>query len=111
LGGTGVWGLSVLQAQNENFVNGAFTKVRQLSRLEESINAVRLAEKSMIIEYERPAEVERAYALWSAKLAEVQQLTEALSKSVEGPAASDISAGLKAYAKAFEPIAAQLKTS
>ena len=114
LGIGGLWGMGKIQDQSDAFLDNSFAEMQHLGRLQAALSTLRAAEKDMIIEYERPAEVEKAYTRWKSNLTEVESIVGHLLNGVE--ASSSALAGkmqddLKAYVQQFEPVASQLKSS
>ncbi|ARV19447.1 Methyl-accepting chemotaxis protein II [Curvibacter sp. AEP1-3] len=114
LGGGGLWGMGKIQDQSDAFLDNSFAEMQHLGRLQAAMSTVREAEKDMIIEYERPAEVEKAYTRWKSHLAEVDAIAGHFLEGVEdtdNPVVREMQADLKEYVKLFEPVANQLKSS
>jgi methyl-accepting chemotaxis protein len=107
----GLWGMAQIQAESDTFLDHSFARVQHLGRLQAAISAVRQAEKDMIIEYERPAEVEKAYARWKTHLTTVDDITAHLLEDADSPLIRGMQTNLKTYTKMFEPVTVQLKTS
>lgn len=76
LGVGGLWGMSKIQDQSDAFLDNSFAEMQHLGRLQEAMSTVREAEKDMIIQYERPEEVEKAYTRWKSHLAEVDVIAD-----------------------------------
>ena len=114
VGGGGLWGMAQIQAQSDAFLENSFDEVQHLTQLRSALGAVRLAEKDMIIEYERTAEVEKAYARWKAALDQTNKVAAEFLIGEDDPDNVIIRAmggNLKTYAQLFEPVANQLKSS
>jgi len=108
------WGHGQVQDQSRCFLDNSFAEMQHLGRLQAAMSTVREAEKDMIIEYERPAEVEKAYTRWKSHLAEVDAIAGHFLEGVEdtdNPVVREMQADLKEYVKLFEPVANQLKSS
>ena len=114
LGIGGLWGMGKIQDQSDAFLDNSFAEMQHLGRLQAAMSTVREAEKDMIIEYERPAEVEKAYARWKSHLEEVNGIAAHFLEGVEdpdNPVVRQLQADLKEYTGLFEPVASQLKSS
>ena len=114
LGAGGLWGMARIQDMNHEFQHGPFEEVKHLSHLRATMGLVRQSEKDMIIEYERPHEVEKAYARWKESLEQAEQLIRLFlqgEEDADNPVVRDLSARLKVYAQVFEPTARQLMSS
>jgi methyl-accepting chemotaxis protein len=114
LGAGGLWGMGKIQDQSDAFLDNSFAEMQHLGRLQAAMSTVREAEKDMIIEYERPAEVEKAYARWKTHLAEVDTIAGHFlegEEDTDNPVVRQLQVDLKEYVKLFEPISNQLKSS
>ena len=114
VGAGGLWGMAQIQAQSDAFLENSFAEVQHLTQLRSALGAVRLAEKDMIIEYERPAEVEKAYARWKAALDLSSKVAAEFLVGEDDPDNVIIRAmegNLKTYAQLFEAVTVQLKSS
>ncbi len=114
VGAGGLWGMAQIQAQSDAFLENSFAEVQHLTQLRSALSAVRMAEKDMIIEYERTNEVEKAYARWKAALDQTNKVAAEFLVGEDDPDNVIIRAmegNLKTYAQQFEPVANQLKSS
>lgn len=114
LGAGGLWGMARIQSMTDVFIHGSFAEVQHLSQLRSVLGQVRQSEKDMIIEYERPHEVEKAYGRWKGFLEQADQLSRQFLEGeddADNPVVRDLAARLKVYAQAFEPSARQLMSS
>lgn len=114
LGLGGLWGMGQIQAQTDDFLRHSFAEVEHLSQLREALAMVRQAEKDMIIEYARPAEVDKAYTRWQRNLLETEKIANGFLKGEEDPNNAIVRELLKrmdTYTKGFELVAVQLKSS
>ena len=114
LGLGGLWGMGQIKDQSDDFLHHSFAEVQHLSHLRGALAMVRMAEKDMIIEYERPNEVEKAYTRWKQNLAETEKVANGFLEGEEDPdnvVVRELILRLQSYAKLFEPITVQLKSS
>jgi methyl-accepting chemotaxis protein len=114
LGLGGLWGMGQIKAQSDDFLHHSFAEVQHLSHLRGALAMVRMAEKDMIIEYERPNEVEKAYVRWTQNLAETEKVANGFLEGEEDPdnvVVRELVNRLKTYQKSFENVAVQLKSS
>ena len=114
VGAGGLWGMAQIQSESDAFLDNSFARVQHLGRLQAAISAVRQAEKDMIIEYERPNEVEKAYTRWKQNLAETEKVANGFLEGEEdpdNPVVRELVKRLQAYAKGFESVTVQLKSS
>ena len=114
LGLGGLWGMGQIKDQSDDFLHHSFAEVQHLSHLRGALAMVRMAEKDMIIEYERPNEVEKAYTRWKQNLAETEKVANGFLEGEEDPdnvVVRELVLRLQSYAKLFEPITVQLKSS
>ncbi len=112
LGVGGLWGMAKIQDQSDAFLDNSFAEMQHLGRLQAAMSTVREAEKDMIIQYEKPEEVQKAYTRWKAHLAEVDGITGHFLEGVEdidNPVVRQMQVDLKEYVTLFEPVAGQLK--
>lgn len=85
LGLGGLWGMGQIKDQSDDFLHHSFAEVQHLSHLRGALAMVRMAEKDMIIEYERPNEVEKAYTRWKQNLAETEKVANGFLEGEEDP--------------------------
>ena len=114
LGIGGLWGMAKIQDQSDAFLDNSFAEMQYLGRLQEAMSTVREAEKDMIIQYEKPDEVEKAYTRWKSHLAEVDVIASHFlegGEDTDNPVVRQMQTDLKEYVKLFEPVAVQLKSS
>ncbi|MFZ5546115.1 MAG: methyl-accepting chemotaxis protein, partial [Pseudomonadota bacterium] len=114
VGGAGLGGMFLIQGQSREFVDTTFGQATHVSELTRHIGNLRRYEKDLIINYERPDEIQRYKQLW----AETGKLAVAELRAMEGSghaelqaAVNAISAKLNAYQAAFEPIIKQVEAS
>ena len=114
VGAGGLWGMGRIQSQSDAFLENSFAEVQHLTQLRAALGAVRLAEKDMIIEYERPNEVEKAYTRWKTALEQTDKVAAAFlvgNDDADNVVIRAMQGNLKTYAKLFEPVVVQLKSS
>jgi methyl-accepting chemotaxis protein len=114
VGGAGLTGLLRLQTLSSAFMSSSFADSNTLASLRTSLGEMRLAEKEMIVNYEKAEEVTRFSGQWTAArervLGQLKKLQEgtpddstALAKRMETE--------LGAYATAMAPVIKQLENS
>jgi methyl-accepting chemotaxis protein len=114
LGGAGMLGMFRIQQMSQDFLNDAYAKAGYMAQLRTELGGIRISEKDMVIQYERPEEVRKAHDQWVGFI-EKSQAT--LTRFVTGRNAQDdelaknIAARIDNYRKAFEPVARQLEAS
>ena len=114
LGGAGMLGMFRIQQMSQDFLNDAYAKAGYMAQLRTELGGIRISEKDMVIQYERPEEVRKAHEQWVGFI-EKSQAT--LARFVTGRNAQDdelaknIAARIDNYRKAFEPVARQLEAS
>ena len=112
LGGAGMLGMFRIHALSQDFVGDSFAKITQLGELRTHMNAVRLHEKDMVIQYAEPAVVKAAFAEWRTSLQQAGAVADRLGAADGGSSAAtarDIVQQLAAYRSAFEPLAQALE--
>ncbi|WP_457337894.1 methyl-accepting chemotaxis protein [Rhizobacter sp. P5_C2] len=114
VGGAGLTGLLRMQSQTTAFMSSSFADSNTLASLRTSLGEMRLAEKEMIVNYEKAEEVTRFSGQWTAArervVAQLKKLQEgtpddstALAKRMETE--------LGTYATAMGPVIKQLENS
>ena len=112
LGGAGMLGMSRIQDMSQDFRNNAFAKSGHMAQLRIELGGIRLSEKDMVIQYEKPEEVIKANQQWSKF---IDQSKATLGKFVTDQNAEDVLLAksiierLDSYRKLFEPVARQLE--
>ncbi len=112
IGSAGLWGMAQLKAGNEHFAEHAYSESVTLSRARVAIGDLGRHERDMIINYEKSEQVRAAFAAWKGALARSEQELRGMT---EGDADEDnliiekMLGQLSVYAKAMEPVAAQLE--
>ncbi|RGE46415.1 HAMP domain-containing protein [Comamonas testosteroni] len=112
LGGAGMLGMFRIQEMSQDFLNNAYAKSGYMAQLRMELGGIRISEKDMVIQYEKPEEVRKAHEQWMGFI-DKSKLT--LGKFVTGSDAQDealaksIIARIDNYQKAFEPVARQLE--
>ena len=107
-------GMFRIQQMSQDFLNDAYAKAGYMAQLRTELGGIRISEKDMVIQYERPEEVRKAHEQWVGFI-EKSQAT--LARFVTGRNAQDdelaknIAARIDNYRKAFEPVARQLEAS
>ena len=111
LGGAGMLGMFRIHALSQDFMGDSFAKITHLSELRGHMNAVRLHEKDMVIQYAEPAAVKLAFDQWRTSVQQASAATELLAGADKGGGmARDILQQLTAYRSAFEPLAQALES-
>ena len=112
IGGAGLWGMARLQAGTEHFAEHAYNESVTLSRARVAIGDLGRHERDMITNYEKPERVRESFAAWKAAL---ERTGQELRGMTEGDADEDNAIigqmvdQLSVYARAMEPVAAQLE--
>ena len=112
LGGAGMLGMFRIQEMSQDFLSNAYAKSGYMAQLRMELGGIRISEKDMVIQYEKPEEVRKAHEQWAGFI-DKSKLT--LGKFVTGGNAQDealaksIIARIDSYQKAFEPVARQLE--
>ena len=112
VGGAGLWGMSRMQAFNQEFVDQSFAKAVAQGQLQVGLGDLRRFERDMIINYEKPDRVRAAKAQWDKAWASTQALLvkmEGIATDAEKPLVADLGRLLGTYVKAVEPVARQLE--
>ncbi len=113
VGCAGLWGMSRLQHSNIEFFEHAYAETVTLSKLQQAVGDMGRFERDMIVAYENPEQVRKAFQSW--KLAQTRA-AELLTAMTEGEADEDnqivqVMVGqLAAYAQGLEPTARQLES-
>lgn len=112
LGGAGMLGMFRIQDMSQEFLSNAFVKSGHMAQLRTELGGIRSSEKDMVIQYEKPEEVRKAYQQW---VMFIDKSKVTLGKFVTDPNAQDaqltksIIERIDNYRKLFEPIARQLE--
>ncbi|NIF84688.1 HAMP domain-containing protein [Comamonas sp. Tr-654] len=112
LGGAGMLGMFRIQDMSQEFLSNAFVKSGHMAQLRTELGGVRSSEKDMVIQYEKPEEVRKAYQQW---VTNIDKSKATLGKFVTDQNAQDaqlaksIIGHLDSYRKLFEPVARQLE--
>ena len=64
LGGAGMLGMFRIQDMSQEFLSNAFVKSGHMAQLRTELGGIRSSEKDMVIQYEKPEEVRKAYQQW-----------------------------------------------
>ncbi|QXZ08747.1 MCP four helix bundle domain-containing protein [Comamonas sp. Y33R10-2] len=112
LGGAGILGMSRIQDISQDFRDNAFAKSGHMAQLRIELGGMRLSEKDMVIQYEKPDQVQKAYQEWNVF---IDQAKLTLGKFVsdqnteDAQLAKEIIERIDNYRKLFEPVARQLE--
>lgn len=112
LGGAGMMGMLRIQGMSQEFANTAFVQSGYMAQLRMELGGIRISEKDMVIQYEKPEEVRKAYQQWGMFIDKSKQT---LGKFVTGAdaqnaqLATSIIGHVDNYRKFFEPVARQLE--
>jgi methyl-accepting chemotaxis protein len=114
VGGAGLTGLLRMQTQTTAFMTSSFADSNTLAVLRTALGEMRLAEKEMIVNYEKPEEVTRFSGQWTAArervVAQLKKLQEGTPD--DGTAlAKRMETELGTYATAMAPVIKQLENS
>ena len=113
LGGAGLWGMYRITALTDNFLTMSYTELQLLSQLRAELGAVRLHEKDMIINYEKPEAVREAHQHWQASLQKTEQLLQKMQEGEpdeDNAIAQQLWQSVAAYRTQFEAVARQLES-
>jgi methyl-accepting chemotaxis protein len=111
LGGAGMWGMLRIQYLSQGFIDNAFADAGHLSRLQYELGRVRIHEKEMIIEYEKPMAVKSTAKLWNDGLKKVLDQADSIAASGNADVkqvAGDLKKRLAIYEAAFKPVVSEL---
>ncbi len=112
--GVGLWGMNKLHRVGDEFLSGTHVKAMTAAALEKQLGNIHRYEKDQVIHYEKPAEVEKYHAQWTAALQQATQLAQQLG---QGPsdagtaAAAAIVTAINDYAAKAAPVMKQLAAS
>ncbi len=112
LGGAGMWGMLRIHDMSQQFIEQSHTKLRHLVDMRKSMADVRLAEKDMIIQYERPEAVRKAQGEWTKGLESAKSIG---GRFLEGADDADnalvknVLTRLDSYSQKFAHVARQLE--
>jgi methyl-accepting chemotaxis protein len=112
VGTTGLAGGLRLQALNKELLHQSDGEQRLVAGMRSHLAAVRLHEKQMVIDYEDTAAVTRLRERWMAEIAATRQALEGMLEGEEdedNPIVRGTLQQLAAYAKASEPVLAQVQ--
>ena len=114
LGGAGMFGMFRIQTLSQAFIDHTFADSGHLARLQYTLGRVRVEEREMVIQYEKPDAVKATYARWQAgvqqALAQTDSFSTATGAAGAGAAAQEVKARLNAYAAAFTPVVNELSS-
>jgi methyl-accepting chemotaxis protein len=111
VGGAGVWGMQRLQHLNEDFSEHVFAETVALTQIHVALGQLRRYERDMIVNYEKPANIQQAKAAWDSAR---QRLDTQLKAMLVGEEDEDnvklrkMADLLESYYKAVEPVAGSL---
>ncbi|QDL52710.1 methyl-accepting chemotaxis protein [Rhodoferax aquaticus] len=109
LGGAGMLGMFRIQALSQDFIDQTFSDAGHLARLQYELGRVRVDEKEMIIQYEKPEAAKASFARWQASIKNALDQTESFSGGGSGGAvAEEVKKRLRSYEAAFTPVATSL---
>lgn len=112
LGGAGMWGMLRIHDMSQQFIEQSHTKLRHLVDLRKSMADVRLAEKDMIIQYERPEAVRKAMAEWTQGLESAKSIGGRFlvgGEDADNALVNSVLARLDSYSQKFQHVARQLE--
>ena len=110
LGGAGMLGMFRIHALSQDFVGDSFAKITRLNELRGHMNAVRLHEKDMVIQYAEPEAVKVAQSQWDTSVQQASAAAERLAAAGSGATrARDIVQQLAAYRSALAPLVQALQ--
>lgn len=110
LGGAGLWGMARITGLTHEFLSTSQTEGRLLGQLRAEMSMVRLYEKDMIINYEKPEAVRQMQGRWINSLGQVEQILQKLSSGDSNVELTQkLGKFLTAYRELFLPIIRQLE--
>ena len=110
LGGAGMLGMFRIHALSQDFVGDSFAKITRLNELRGHMNAVRLHEKDMVIQYAEPEAIKVAQSQWDTSVQQASAAAERLAAAGSGATrARDIVQQLAAYRSALAPLVQALQ--
>jgi methyl-accepting chemotaxis protein len=111
LGGAGMFGMVRIQALSQQFIDTAFADAGNLSRLQHDLGQVRIDERDLIIQYEKPEEIAQTAKHWKTNLQnareQARKFLNADNDKVIG-AARHILEQMDRYEKACENLISEL---
>ena len=111
LGGVGMFGMLRIQDLSQHFIDNAFADAGRLSRMQFELGRVRLDERDMVIQYEKPKNIGQTATRWKANLQSARGHAKAFSSSanpVVVTAAKHIEEQIDRYQTAFESVVTEL---
>jgi len=112
LGGAGMWGMLRIHDMSQQFIDQSHTKLRHLVDLRKSMADVRLAEKDMIIQYERPEAVRKAQGEWNQGLENAKSIGGRFltgGEDADKALITSVLTRLDSYSQKFQHVARQLE--
>ncbi|WP_157272343.1 methyl-accepting chemotaxis protein, partial [Azohydromonas aeria] len=112
--GTGLWGLNQMHGKADAFMAGTHAQAMVAAQLQQQLGNVRRFEKDQVINYEKPAEVQKYQQRWSAAVEQATRLAQQLG---QGPAdagtaaAAAMATAIGEYAAKATPVMKQLAAS
>jgi methyl-accepting chemotaxis protein len=111
VGASGLWGMSKLESLSERFTRQSFAASMAMADLRVALADLKIHEKAMIIQYEKPTEIAVLEGKWYVAAAQVdKRMAAILVEAPDNAAARELQASVKAYVQAAESVIAQLKT-
>lgn len=107
LGSVGMWSMLRIHDLHNNFLQGPWQQAQRMEQLTTSLDAVRLQEGQVLMEFARGRALEDVYALWQTQM---QQLTTQITAYQQGldaaeqPQAQAVLAAVGNYNKDFAKI-------
>ena len=113
LGGAGMLGMLRIHDMSQQFIDQSHTKLRHLVELRQTMGDVRLAEKDMIIQYERPDAVRKAMGEWTQGLEAAKSIGGrflAGAEDADNALVNSVLTRLDSYSQKFQHVARQLES-
>lgn len=113
VGASGLWGMSKLESLSEQFSKHSFAESMAMADLRVALADLKIHEKAMIIQYEKPTEIAVLEGKWYVAASQVDKHIAAIltgEEDEDNAAARELQASVKAYVQAAESVIAQLKT-
>ena len=112
LGGAGMMGMLRIHGMSQQFIEQSHAKMRHLVELRQALGDVRQFEKDMIIQYERPEAVRKAFGEWTRGLESAKSIGGRFlqgADDADNALVKGIIARLGSYSQLFQHVARQLE--
>jgi methyl-accepting chemotaxis protein len=112
LGGAGMLGMFRIQGLSDAFMRHNYAEIQHLGELRQEMNTVRMLEKDMIIQYEKPEAVKQARVQWAGALQRAETAAQRLLEGEEdedNPIVRELIQKLHAYRDLLATVVLQLE--